>query len=135
MEIANPFAWSGVLDFMTLTSQTQLTWYGQAAFKIVTPGGNVLLIDPWLTNPKNPNGKAFLKGTDYQQPHEMPDEAYPLWLTTGRLVYHFHTRTKTGRSKELMDAAPDSYVQISEEDALKYGIREGDMVEIKSVYV
>jgi L-ascorbate metabolism protein UlaG (beta-lactamase superfamily) len=39
-------------------SQTQLTWYGQSAFKIVTPVGNVLLIDPWLTNPKNPNGKA-----------------------------------------------------------------------------
>jgi len=47
-----------VFDFVTLMSQTQLTWYGQAAFKIVTPGGNVLLIDPWLTNPKNPNGKA-----------------------------------------------------------------------------
>jgi L-ascorbate metabolism protein UlaG (beta-lactamase superfamily) len=30
---------------------TQLTWYGQSAFKIVTPGGKVLLIDPWLTNP------------------------------------------------------------------------------------
>ena len=65
----------------------------------------------------NPNGKAFLKGSDYIPPHEIPDEDYPLWLTTGRLVYHFHTRTKTGRSKELHDAAPDGYVQISEHDA------------------
>ena len=40
--------------------QTQLTWYGQSAFKIVTPAGNVLLIDPWLTNPKNPSGKSDL---------------------------------------------------------------------------
>lgn len=81
---------------------------------------------------KDPRGKAFLKGTDYIPPHEMPDDDYPLWLTTGRLVYHFHTRTKTGRSKKLEDAAPDAYVQISEQDAAKYGIAEGDMIEVKS---
>lgn len=48
--------------------QTQLTWFGQSAFKIVTPVGNVLLIDPWLQNPKNPNGKedvANLKRVDF----------------------------------------------------------------------
>src|SRR5205814_8398401 len=36
---------------------TQLTWYGQSAFKIVTPSGNVLLVDPWLTNPVYDKGK------------------------------------------------------------------------------
>ena len=81
---------------------------------------------------KNPNGKAFLKGADYIPPHETPDEEYPLWLTTGRVVYHFHTRTKTGRSKELNEAAPDAYIQISKEDAAKYGISEGDMIEVAS---
>jgi anaerobic selenocysteine-containing dehydrogenase len=80
----------------------------------------------------DPGGKAFLKGSDYLPPHEMPDEKYPLWLTTGRIVYHFHTRTKTGRSQQLHDAAPDGYVQISEEDAAKYGISEGDMVTVAS---
>ena len=39
-------------------AQTQLTWYGQSGFKIVTPGGKVFLIDPWLTNP------VFDKGED-----------------------------------------------------------------------
>jgi L-ascorbate metabolism protein UlaG (beta-lactamase superfamily) len=34
-----------------IMAQTQLTWYGQSGFKIVTPAGKVLLIDPWLTNP------------------------------------------------------------------------------------
>ena len=38
--------------------ETQLTWYGQSAFKIITPAGNVLLVDPWLTNP------VFKKGED-----------------------------------------------------------------------
>jgi predicted molibdopterin-dependent oxidoreductase YjgC len=80
----------------------------------------------------DPKGKAFLKSTDYQPPYEEPDGEYPLWLTTGRVVYQFHTRTKTGRSKELCDAAPDSFVQISEEDAATYGIEEGDMVEVTS---
>src|ERR1700730_16293990 len=47
-----------------MASQTQLTWFGQSAFKIVTPAGNVLLIDPWLTNPKNPNGESDLKEVD-----------------------------------------------------------------------
>ena len=47
-------------------------------------------------------------------------------------MYHFHTRTKTARSKELNEAAPDAFVQLSEEDAAKYGIAEGDMVEVKS---
>jgi L-ascorbate metabolism protein UlaG (beta-lactamase superfamily) len=46
-----------LFDFV-ISMETQLTWYGQAAFKIVTPGGKVLLIDPWLRNP------VFEKATD-----------------------------------------------------------------------
>lgn len=42
------------------SAQTKVTWYGQAAFKIVTPSGGVILIDPWLTNPKNPDKKNAL---------------------------------------------------------------------------
>lgn len=49
-------------------SVTTLTWYGHAAFKLVTPSGHVLLLDPWITNPANPNGKQDLeniKAADY----------------------------------------------------------------------
>ncbi len=41
-------------------AETQITWYGHAAFKITTPTGKVLLIDPWLTNPLNKSGKEDL---------------------------------------------------------------------------
>lgn len=43
---------------------TDITWYGHSAFKITTPGGKVLLIDPWLANPANPKGKELLAGLD-----------------------------------------------------------------------
>jgi ferredoxin-nitrate reductase len=80
----------------------------------------------------DPKGKAFLKTIDYKEPHEVPDDEYPLMLTTGRVVYHFHTRTKTGRSKELNNAAPDAFIQIAEEDAGRHGITEGDNIEVTS---
>jgi anaerobic selenocysteine-containing dehydrogenase len=80
----------------------------------------------------NPAGRAILKAADYMPPYEEPDDDYPLWLTTGRVVYHFHTRTKTGRSPRLNAAAPDAYVQLSSEDAARLGIAEGDMVEVES---
>ncbi|MGE5395393.1 MAG: molybdopterin oxidoreductase family protein [Candidatus Saccharibacteria bacterium] len=80
----------------------------------------------------DPKGKAIIRSADYQPPHEIPNKDYPLWLTTGRVVYHFHTRTKTGRSKELNEAAPDAFVQLSEQDAATYGIANGDMVKVES---
>ncbi len=80
----------------------------------------------------NPRGRAILKAANYLAVIEGPDDEYPLQLSTGRLVYHFHTRTKTGRSKELEDAAPEPRVEISEEDAAALGIEEGEQVTIRS---
>lgn len=81
---------------------------------------------------KDPAGKAILLAADYEPPHEEPDNKYPLWLTTGRLVYHFHTRTKTARSPQLNAAAPEVFVQLSERDAQENGITEGDLVKVES---
>ncbi len=47
----------------------------------------------------NPDGKAVLKAAEYLPPHEEPDDEYPAQLTTGRTIYHFHTRTKTARAR------------------------------------
>jgi len=59
-------------------------------------------------------------------------EAYPFTLITGRVVYHFHTRTKTARSEVLNRRAPHPYVEVHPEDAARLGIGLGDMVEISS---
>ncbi|MBW4605585.1 MAG: nitrate reductase [Calothrix sp. FI2-JRJ7] len=90
------------------------------------------MIPPSSYRANDPKGKALIKAGDYQPPSEVPDNQYPLMLTTGRVVYHWHTRTKTGRSKELNNAAPDAFVQISQEDAKQYGISKGDKVEVTS---
>ncbi|MGB9977781.1 molybdopterin oxidoreductase family protein [Methanobacterium sp.] len=89
-------------------------------------------ITPQEYKAKRYNGKAILKEVDYQPPHEQPDDNYPFWLTTGRVVPQWHTRTKTARSQELNDACPEVFVQISQEDAEKYGINEGDKLEVES---
>lgn len=47
---------------MAQAAPTQITWYGHAAFKITTPSGKVLLLDPWIANPANKNGAADLAG-------------------------------------------------------------------------
>jgi anaerobic selenocysteine-containing dehydrogenase len=79
-----------------------------------------------------PDGRAFLKGAAWTPPHEPADEDYPLLFTTGRTVYQFHTRTKTGRSRSLHDAAPDAWVELSVTDAEQLGITEGDVVRVES---
>jgi L-ascorbate metabolism protein UlaG (beta-lactamase superfamily) len=53
-----------VLPSHAQPSTSQLLWYGQSAFKLTTPSGKVLLVDPWLTNPANPNGTTDLAKLD-----------------------------------------------------------------------
>jgi len=80
----------------------------------------------------NPSGRAILKAAHYSPPHEQPTDDYPLLLTTGRSVFHFHTRTKTGRSPQLQQAAPEVWVEVSPEDAKQLAIGDGDLVRLQS---
>ena len=72
---------------------------------IARPSGTTSSREPWFIpnhyRANDPRGRAILKPADYEEPHEVPDDDYPFWLTTGRVVYQFHTRTKTARSKDL----------------------------------
>ena len=61
----------------------------------------------------NPDGQAMLKAAEYLPPHELPSEDFPFQLITGRTLYHFHTRTKTGRAPQLQAAAPEVWVEMS----------------------
>jgi len=89
-------------------------------------------IEPMEYRAKDPKGKARIKAADYIPPAEEPDEAYPFFLTTGRVVYQWHTRTKTGRVPRLNKAAPNVFVEISRKDAKEYDIKNGDLIEIST---
>lgn len=80
----------------------------------------------------NPNGRAILKACNYKPAREMVNDEYPFSLMTGRNVFHFHTRSKTGRSKILKKAAPDANARISTEDAKILDIEDGDMIVVSS---
>jgi ferredoxin-nitrate reductase len=80
----------------------------------------------------NPAGRAILKAAHYTPPFEAIREEYPFLLTTGRTVYHWHTRTKTARVPELERAAPEPWVELSQPDANELGIAEGDWVRVSS---
>ncbi|MFH9468952.1 molybdopterin oxidoreductase family protein [Streptomyces clavifer] len=81
---------------------------------------------------RNPDGKAMIKAVGYVPAHEQPNAQSPFQLTTGRTLYHFHTRTKTGRAPQLNKAAPEVWVEISAVDAIAQGLTEGDLVEVRS---
>jgi anaerobic selenocysteine-containing dehydrogenase len=89
-------------------------------------------LDPPEYKALNPDGKGILKAAEYLPPHEEPDAERPFLLGTGRTVYHFHTRTKTGRAPELQAAAPDPWVELSPPDADRLGVADGDLVEVAS---
>jgi anaerobic selenocysteine-containing dehydrogenase len=89
-------------------------------------------LEPTEYRAMNPHGKAVIKAAEYLPPHEPPSRRYPYVLITGRTVYHFHTRTKTGRTPQLNAAAPQVWVEISAPDARSADVAEGDLVEIRT---
>lgn len=89
-------------------------------------------VSPEHYKANDPRGRAVLKAADYRPPPEEPDREYPFFLTTGRVVYHFHTRTKTGRCPDLNAAAPEPFVEMCEADAGRLRVAEGDAVEVSS---
>ena len=87
---------------------------------------------PILHKDQFPIGLGNFHAIDYIPPAEPTDEEYPLRLTTGRVLYQYHTGTMTRKSAGLNFKAPESFVEISAADAGAYGIQDGDMVEMAS---
>lgn len=77
-------------------------------------------------------GLGVFHAIDYIPPAEVVDNEYPLFLTTGRVLYQYHTGTMTMKSQGLNELAPDSFVEISSRDATDYEVEEGDLLRISS---
>jgi formate dehydrogenase major subunit len=77
-------------------------------------------------------GLGWFYPAEYVPAAELPDEEYPILLSTGRILYHYTTRAMTGRTPELMEISGNSFVEINTEDAQKLGIENGERVRLVS---
>lgn len=96
--------------------------------------------DPYVSKPE---GVHFYKAKGYGQraavwlrpyhpPAEVPDDEYPFWLSTGRVLEHWHTGSMTRRVPQLHRAVPEAYVELNRADATASGIKHGDKVKLSS---
>lgn len=86
----------------------------------------------YLHKDKFSRGKGLFMPAEYVESAELPDREYPYVFTTGRILYHYHTRTMTGRVDGINKLAPSSYVEINEVTARKLGIEDGSRVKLTS---
>jgi len=92
------------------------------------PGTPILHVDKFSA----PDGLGTFFGLEYRPPAEVADAEYPFTLMTGRLIFHYHTRTQTDRARILHYEVPENYVQINTEDAKRLNIVKGEKVKVRS---
>ena len=79
-----------------------------------------------------PNGRAKLIPLPFVDNNEQPDEEYPFWLNTGRLIEHWHGRTKTGKIGNNNKFSPIPFIEINPDAADDLGVRRGEYVRLVS---
>ena len=87
---------------------------------------------PFLHKDRFSRGLGKFHAIAYKGPVELPDEEYPLTLTTGRIMFHFHTGTMTRRSEKLHNEVPEGYVELHPDDAQRIGLGRDPWVRVSS---
>ena len=87
---------------------------------------------PYLHKDRFTQGLGKFHAVEYLEAKELPDDQYPFLLTTGRLLYHWHTGTMSRRAKALHEIAPEGYVEIHPEDAQVLGVDSDEWVHVAS---
>ena len=95
---------------------------------------------PWADHPGTPilhvgqfsRGLGRFVAVDHTPPDELPDDEYPLMLTTGRVIYHWHGGEMTHRARSLEAMYPEALVEINPKDALKAHIENGRLLKVAS---
>lgn len=87
---------------------------------------------PYLHQDKFARGKGLFSPVEFRQSDELPDKEYPYTLTTGRMLYHFHTGSMSRRSKGLDEMVKEAYMEINPADAAHLSIEADQMVKVRS---
>ena len=80
----------------------------------------------------NKDGRANIFALPYEPPAESPDAEFPFWLSTGRVLEHWHSGSMTQRVPELHQAVPEALCYMHPDDATEMGLRRGSEVKIIS---
>ncbi len=114
--------------------------YGGVRFDRLEANGGLQWPCPTPDHPGTPilhvgkfsRGRGLFSPVHHQPAAELPDDEYPLMLTTGRLLQHWHTGTMTRRVEGLNFLAPEERVEINTQDAARLGIADGDWIRVSS---
>jgi formate dehydrogenase alpha subunit len=87
---------------------------------------------PYLHKDKFSRGLGKFHGITYKEPAETTDEAFPLILTTGRIMFHFHTGTMSRRAEKLNQEVSEAYIEMHPEDAKQVGLNGNKRVKVSS---
>ncbi len=79
-----------------------------------------------------PDGKAKLLALDWVDNNEKPDADFPFWLNSGRVVEHFHTRTRTGKVGNCNKFSPTPYMEMNPDAAAELGLKNMEYVRLVS---
>jgi formate dehydrogenase major subunit/formate dehydrogenase alpha subunit len=115
-------SYAGV-SFARLDKGEQLHW---PVLSVDHPGTPILHINQCT------HGNGIFHAVDHTPPAEECDDEYPLVLTTGRVIYHWHGTSMTRRAETLQSLCPQSEVEISAHDASVAGIAEGESIRVIS---
>ena len=75
-------------------------------------------------------GKGLFQAVEYRPSAELPDDTYPLSLSTGRTLYHYNADTQTRRDAGIEAKQPEAFIEIHPDDAAARGVEDGELVEV-----
>jgi formate dehydrogenase major subunit/formate dehydrogenase alpha subunit len=114
--------------------------YGGITYERLNDGEQLQWPAPTEEHPGTPilhvgtfsRGVGHFEPVEHTPPDELPDEEYPLMLTNGRVLYHWHGGEMTRRARGLTAMYPEAEIQISPVDAEEHGIDDGEMMKVAS---
>jgi assimilatory nitrate reductase catalytic subunit len=131
-----------IFDELRLASKGGKADYYGVTYEKIDEQDGVFWPAPELDHPGTPSvfkerfatedGKANLAVCDFRGPAELQTSEYPLWLTTGRVVYHYLTGNQTRRVDFLMEQCPEPFVEMHPELASAYQLENGEKVKLST---